>query len=140
MPPLREREDDIPLLTRYFVQHYAARMKKQIETIPTKALETLCRYHWPGNVRELENLVERAVILTQGSVLNMPLTDLKMSAPPPSSVEPTLESAERDLISQTLRKTNWMIGGATGAAAKLGMKRTSLIYRMQKLGITRPPR
>ena len=140
MPPLRQREDDIPLLTRYFVQHYAARMKKQIETIPTKALETLCRYHWPGNVRELENLVERAVILTQGSVLNMPLTDLKMSAPPPSSVEPTLESAERDLISQTLRKTNWMIGGATGAAAKLGMKRTSLIYRMQKLGITRPPR
>ena len=139
MPPLRERQDDIPLLTRYFVQHYAARMKKQIQTIPTKALETLCRYHWPGNVRELENLVERAVILTQGSVLNMPLRDLKMSVPPPSSAEPTHESAERELIFQTLRKTNWMIGGTTGAAAKLGMKRTSLIYRMQKLGITRPP-
>jgi len=141
MPPLRERREDIPLLTRYFVDHYATRMHKQIDSIPGKTLEALSQYHWPGNVRELENLIERAMILTQGPVLNMPLAELKFNAPPTTVfAQPTLESAERDLILRTLEKTNWLIGGATGTATKLGIKRTTLISRMQKLNITRPPR
>ena len=139
MPPLRERREDIPLLTRYFVQHYASRMKKQIDTIPAKTLEALSQYHWPGNIRELGNVIERATILAQGHTLHVPLTELKLNTPPATPADVTLKSAERGLILRTLQKTNWVIGGTSGAAAKLGMKRTSLMYRMQKLDITRPP-
>jgi formate hydrogenlyase transcriptional activator len=140
MPPLRERREDIPLLTRYFVQHYALRMNKQIDTIPAKTLDALSQYHWPGNIRELENVIERAIILTQDYTLHVPVTELKLNTPPAPLPDVTLKSAERGLILQTLQKTNWVIGGVTGAAAKLGMKRTSLVYRMQKLDITRPSR
>jgi len=139
IPPLRKRPADIPLLVRYFVQRCATQMGKRIDTISAKSLETLCAYHWPGNVRELENIIERAVILSQDSTLHVALTVLKAAAPstPPSG--PTLEEAERELIFRTLEGTKWVIGGPFGAATKLGMKRTTLLYKMQKLGIARPP-
>lgn len=137
MPPLRERKEDIPLLTKYFAHHHAARMNKPIDTISTKTLDALSQYRWPGNVRELENLIERAVILSQDSTLSVPLAELKVSSASATSSNPTLASAERDLILMTLQKTNWVIGGSLGAASKLGMKRTSLLYRMQKHGIMR---
>lgn len=139
VPPLRERPDDIPLLVRHFAQKFAQRMKKHIETIPSEAMKALQNYSWPGNVRELENFVERAVILTRGSELHVSLTELK---PTPSQVEHTaaitLEQAEREHILRTLRESSWTIGGTAGAAAKLGMKRTTLQSKMQKLGIARP--
>jgi len=139
VPPLRERPGDIPLLVRHFAQKFAQRMKKRIETIPSEAMKALQNYSWPGNVRELENFVERAVILTHGSDLYVSLAELKRA---PSHVEnsgaTTLEQAERDHILKVLRETNWVIGGAAGAAAKLGMKRTTLHSKMQKLGIARP--
>lgn len=139
VPSLRERPEDIPLLVRHFAQKFAQRMKKRIETIPSEAMKALQGYSWPGNVRELENFVERAVILTHGPELYVSLAELK---PVPSPVgdfkATTLEQAERDHILKVLRETNWVIGGAAGAAAKLGMKRTTLISKMQKLGITRP--
>lgn len=138
LPPLRERHEDVPVLMRYFTQHYAARMKKQIESIPAATLEALSRYHWPGNIRELENLVERAVILTQGHHLQVPLPELKIQAPPPSVPGPTLHDAERDQILRTLRDTRWVIGGPDGAAARLGLKRTTLTSKMKKLGLDRP--
>ncbi len=141
LPALRERPDDIPVLIRYFTQRYAQRMNKRIETIPTKVMNTLSSYHWPGNIRELENMIERAVILSQGSVLTLPLTDLKVaprleSASPPSKA--TLEGVERDHILQVLRETKWVIGGPSGAAARLDTKRTTLISKMKKLNISRP--
>lgn len=136
LPPLRERRDDIPVLVRYFTQHYAARMKKNIETIPGPTLEALSRYHWPGNIREVENLVERAVILTQGTHLQVPLPELKIQARQPVSGA-TLHDAEREQILRTLRETRWIIGGPDGAAARLGLKRTTLISKMKKLGIDR---
>jgi formate hydrogenlyase transcriptional activator len=139
LPPLRERPDDIPLLIRHFAQKFAQRMKKHIETIPSEAMKALQNYSWPGNVRELENFVERAVILTHGSDLYVSLAELK---PTPNHVENsaavTLEQAEREHILRTLRESSWIIGGAAGAAAKLGMKRTTLQSKMQKLGIARP--
>ncbi|MDF0673545.1 MAG: sigma 54-interacting transcriptional regulator [Nitrospira sp.] len=139
VPPLRERRDDIPLLVRHFAQKFAQRMKKHVETIPSEAMKALQNYSWPGNVRELENFVERAVILTHGSDLYISLAELK---PTPSHVENsaaiTLEQAEREHILRTLRESSWIIGGTTGAAAKLGMKRTTLQSKMQKLGIARP--
>jgi formate hydrogenlyase transcriptional activator len=139
LPPLRERPDDIPLLIRHFAQKFAQRMKKRIETIPSEAMKALQNYSWPGNVRELENFVERAVILTHGSDLYVSLAELK---PTPNHVENsaavTLEQAEREHILRTLRESSWIIGGAAGAAAKLGMKRTTLQSKMQKLGIARP--
>ena len=138
LPPLRERHEDIPVLMRYFTQHYAARMKKNIETIPGPTLEALSRYHWPGNIRELENLVERAVILTQGHHLQVPLPELKIQARQPPVLGPTLHDAERDQILRTLRDTRWVIGGQDGAAARLGLKRTTLTSKMKKLGIDRP--
>ncbi len=141
LPPLRERREDIPLLVRYFVQKYAQRMKKPIDTIPVKAMIALTEYHWPGNVRELENFIERAVILSRGAELQLPLAELKQR----SKVVPvapldgvlTLEHAEREHIVRALGETNWVIGGPTGAAARLGMKRTTLQSRMRKLGIAR---
>ncbi len=139
LPPLRERPDDIPLLIRHFAQKSAQRMKKHIETIPSEAMKALQNYSWPGNVRELENFVERAVILTHGSDLYVSLAELK---PTQNHVENsaavTLEQAEREHILRTLRESSWIIGGAAGAAAKLGMKRTTLQSKMQKLGIARP--
>jgi formate hydrogenlyase transcriptional activator len=138
VPPLRERQEDIPVLVRYFAQRYATRMKKPIETIPTKTMDHLAHYHWPGNIRELENLIERAVILSQGSELSVPLTELKTAIPTQRQLLATLEGAERDHILHALRDTKWVIGGSSGTAARLGMKRTTLISKMKKLGISRP--
>jgi len=141
IPPLRERREDIPLLVRYFAQKYARRMKRPIETIPVRAMTALSEYHWPGNVRELENFVERAVILSRGSELELPLTELKQrsNSSPAVSISgfATLERAEKEHIVRALGETNWVIGGPAGAAARLGMKRTTLQSRMRKLGIAR---
>jgi formate hydrogenlyase transcriptional activator len=142
IPPLRERREDIPLLVRYFAQKYARRMKKPIDTIPVKAMTALTEYHWPGNVRELENFIERAVILSRGVELQIPLAELKQrtqaSLISVSNGFATLENAERDHIIRALGETKWVIGGPAGAAARLGMKRTTLQSRMRKLGIARP--
>jgi len=137
LPPLRERRADIPHLVRYLAQRLARRMKKQIEIIPAETMEALCRYDWPGNVRELENLIERAVILTPGPVLRVPLAELRTERsqhPAPG----TLEATEREAIVCALRETRWVIGGPEGAAARLGIKRSTLQSRMKKLGISRP--
>ncbi len=142
IPPLRERREDIPLLVRYFGQKYARRMKKPIENIPANAMTALSEYHWPGNVRELENFIERAVILSRGVELQIPFAELKQrtkgSPIANSNGFDTLEKAERDHILRALGETKWIIGGPAGAAARLGMKRTTLQSRMKKLGITRP--
>jgi formate hydrogenlyase transcriptional activator len=135
VPPLRERTDDIPKLVRYFTQKYARRMNKRIETIPTETMEALIRYAWPGNVRELENLIERAVILTRGGALQIPLTELRGAPDAASPV--TLQEAERDHIRRVLEQANWVVGGPNGAAARLGMKRTTLQSKMKKLGVAR---
>lgn len=145
VPPLRERREDIPLLVRYFAQKYAQRMKKPIDTIPARAMAALVEYAWPGNVRELENFIERAVILSRGAELQVPLVELRHRPMLTSAISPTvssnalgtLEHAEREHIKRALGETNWVIGGPTGAAAKLGMKRTTLQSRMRKLGIAR---
>ena len=144
IPPLRERREDIPLLVRYFAQKYARRMKRPIETIPVKAMTALSEYHWPGNVREMENFIERAVILSRGSELQIPVAELKprngIRTPQLAATNgfETLEHAEREHIVRTLGETKWVIGGPTGAASRLGMKRTTLQSRMRKLGIMRP--
>lgn len=138
MPPLRERAEDIPLLVRHFTQKFAARMKKRVETVPMDAMKALQAYPWPGNVRELENFIERAVILSSGTELFVPVSELKRPSAPSNGSVMTLEEAERDHILKALREANWTIGGAAGAAAKLGMKRTTLQSKMQKLGISRP--
>jgi len=138
LPPLRERREDIPLLVRYFVQQHALRLKRSIGSIPTDAMEALTRYSWPGNIRELENFIERSVLLSPGPVLRVAAEDLKAPAELSGSPATTLADAERDHILGTLKQTNWVIGGPAGAAARLGMKRTTLISRMQKLGIVRP--
>jgi formate hydrogenlyase transcriptional activator len=141
LPPLRERREDIPQLVRYFTQKYARRMNRRIETIPSEAMEALTNWNWPGNVRELENFIERAVILTRGSVLHVPLAELRgnEAAPVPAAMGPltTLEEAEREHILRALRESKWVVGGPAGAATRLGMKRTTLQSRMQKLGIRR---
>ncbi|HTN42918.1 MAG TPA: sigma 54-interacting transcriptional regulator [Nitrospiria bacterium] len=137
VPPLRERPEDIPLLVRYFAQQYSRQMKKEIETIPAETMTELSRYHWPGNIRELENLIERSVILSQGPDLRVSLGEFKMQTTPASDGEATLEAAERKHILNALRETNWVIGGPSGAAARLGMKRTTLQSKIQKLGISR---
>ncbi|MDE3243147.1 MAG: sigma 54-interacting transcriptional regulator [Nitrospirota bacterium] len=138
VPPLRERREDIPSLVRYFAQKFARRMNKRIETIPGGVMTALSRYHWPGNVRELENLIERAVILSRGADLHVPLAELKAAAKGETQPVATLEDAERDHILRALTATDWVIGGPTGAAAKLGMKRTTLQSKIQKLRISRP--
>ena len=139
LPPLRDRRDDIPILVRYFTQHYAVRMKKNIQTVPAKTLEVLSRYAWPGNIRELENLVERSVILTQGVDLQVPMSELQAENRLVTTSATTLEEAEREQILRVLRETKWVVGGPDGAAARLGLKRTTLQSKMQKLNITRPP-
>jgi formate hydrogenlyase transcriptional activator len=137
IPPLRERREDIPPLARFFTQKYARRLKKGIEAIPAEAMAALTGYGWPGNVRELEHFIERAVILTQGSDLDVSIAELKPSAPTgPASIS-TLEAAEREHILRALEEANWVVGGPNGAAARLGMKRTTLQSRMQKLGLER---
>ena len=192
VPPLRERVEDIPLLVRHYVDEYARRMNKQIESIPRKAIEVLSHYSWPGNIRELQNLIERAVILTRGSALDIPFAELsqmvKSAAHQPNGLRPeaierdemlvrelqhliekavirasshspeslssemalpdkvasdraneyTRQSLERERILEALRESNWVIGGPAGAAARLGLNRTTLHTRMSKLGITRP--
>ena len=139
VPPLRDRVEDIPMLVRHFTQKFAQRMKKQIETIPSEAMKALQTYHWPGNVRELEDFIERAVILTQGQDLFVSIGELKwLPSHTKNSGTTTLEQAEREHILKALHKMNWTIGGPAGAAAKLGMKRTTLQSKMQKLGISRP--
>jgi len=135
LPALRERTGDIPKLVRYFTQKYARRMNKHIETIPSAAMEGLASYAWPGNVRELENLIERAVILTRGTSLEIPLAELR--AAPDAATPVTLEDAERDHIRRALDQAAGVVGGPNGAAARLGMKRTTLQSKMKKLGIAR---
>ena len=135
LPPLRERPTDIPKLVRYFTQKYARRMNKRVESIPTETMEALASYAWPGNVRELENLIERAVILTRGTSLEIPLTELR--AAPDTTPPVTLEDAERDHIRRVLEQASGVVGGPNGAAARLGMKRTTLQSKMKKLGIGR---
>src|SRR6266436_5152074 len=142
LPALRERTEDIPLLVNFFAQKFAQQMKKPIKTIPTETMTRLTEYSWPGNIRELQNLIERAVILSRGSVLEVPLAELKQSANG-SLVNQLqgpirLEAVERDHIMRVLRETGWVIGGPTGAAARLGLNRTTLNHRMRKLGINRP--
>jgi formate hydrogenlyase transcriptional activator len=137
IPPLRERRDDIPLLVRFFVHQFSERMNKRIDTIPASTMEQLTQYSWPGNIRELQNFIERAVIFTNGSVLHAPLADLK-SAVEIETTAVTLEEAESSHILKTLRETRWVLGGPRGAAARLGVKRTTLIGKMKKLGISRP--
>ena len=137
IPPLRERPEDIPLLVRYFAQQYAQRMHKRIETIGAETLTALARYPWPGNIRELENLIERSVILSQGPDLRVSVGELKLQAPAAPNGVATLETAEREHILRALRESDGVIGGPSGAAARLGMKRTTLQSRMRKLGLSR---
>jgi formate hydrogenlyase transcriptional activator len=135
IPPLRERPEDIPLLVRYFAQKYGRRMEKQIESVPTAAMKKLASWHWPGNIRELENFIERSVILTHGTALQVAVGELsngKAAPPPPSGVR---ASGARDEIVRMLKATNGRVAGAEGAAARMGLKRTTLISRMKKLGI-----
>jgi formate hydrogenlyase transcriptional activator len=138
MPPLRNRRDDIPVLVRYFAQKYARQMKRTVDSISAETMTALTNYHWPGNIRELENLIERAVILSRGPVLEVPLTELREPTDQFSDAAQTLEANEREHILRALRDTRWILAGAKGAAARLGMKRTTLQSRMQKLGIRRP--
>jgi formate hydrogenlyase transcriptional activator len=133
IPPLRERPEDIPLLVRYFAQKYGRRMEKQIESVPAAAMKKLAAWHWPGNIRELENFIERSVILTHGSALHVPVGELRSGGN--GSAAPVQNTSERDDILRVLKSANGRVGGPQGAAAMLGMKRTTLISRMQKLGI-----
>ena len=134
IPPLRDRPEDIPLLVRYFTQKYARRMEKQIESIPAAAINKLMGWHWPGNIRELENFVERAVILTRGTTLQFPLDELKNGVTR-AAAPAAAGSSERERIVRILKESNGQVGGPDGAAARLGLKRTTLISRMKKLGI-----
>ncbi|MCU1316265.1 MAG: Formate hydrogenlyase transcriptional activator [Candidatus Acidoferrum typicum] len=137
IPPLRERREDIPLLAEFFVQEFSRRMDRQIDTIPVSTMEQLTGYPWPGNIRELQNFIERAVILTTGSTLRAPLGDLKS----PLETElagTTLKQVESGHILKILRESRWVVGGPRGAAARLGLKRTTLMGKMKKLGLSRP--
>ena len=138
LPPLREREGDVALLVRYFVDKFARRMNKPIDTVAPETMETLTQYHWPGNLRELQNFVERAVILTRGRTLTPPLSELQHRFGPPVSRLGTLAEGERDHIMKALAEANWVLGGPGGAAERLGLKRTTLFYKMRRLGISRP--
>jgi len=150
IPSLREREGDIPLLARHFTQQFSRRMKKVIETIPSVAMDALCRYHWPGNIRELQNVIERAVIISTGPALSVDVADLKFPKGGPSPAErvvsakstngalhEVLEETERQQILRAVKQSNWIVSGPNGAAARLGMKRSTLQKRMHKLGIAR---
>ena len=135
LPPLRERREDIPALVTHFVETLGRRLGRQIEHIPPETMSALSSYHWPGNIRELQNLIERAVILSNYGVLPNPLPAGGAAISPAPT---TLRDRERAVILHTLEATSWVIGGLNGAAAKLGLKRTTLICKMQRLGICRP--
>jgi len=154
VPSLRERPDDVPLLVRHFTEQCARRMNKKIETISTETLKQMRQYHWPGNIRELQNVIERAVILSAGPVLNVPLSefqsrpalaavdghgnrDRKPESSAGKDIRDVLEETERKHISSVLSETNWVVAGPNGAAIRLGMKRSTLQLRMRKLGISR---
>ncbi len=156
VPSLRERREDIPLLVRHFVQQFSRRNNREINSIPSETMEALVRYHWPGNIRELQNVIERAVIISKSPVLNVALGELKSdriqkpreaapNVPPPEHENPPeqenlhyiLEETERTQILRALEACNGVITGATGAATRLGIKRSTLQLRMQKLGIRR---
>jgi formate hydrogenlyase transcriptional activator len=152
VPALRDRPEDIPLLVRHFTNELALRMNRSIESIPSSTMSELCRYSWPGNIRELQNVVERAVILSRGPVLEIDIADLrpheaprrmteaKVQALPLKNVRDALQQAQRDEILRALQETGGRVGGLDGAAARLGLKRTTLIARMKKLGIDSRPR
>jgi formate hydrogenlyase transcriptional activator len=140
LPPLRERREDISALVTHFVELYGRRMGKQIEHIPAETMSALRSYEWPGNIRELQNFIERSVILSDGVILRSPLAKLKSSPEAESPGATTLEEAERDHIRKTLESTRWVVAGPLGAAARLGIKRSTLYFRMQKLGISRSNR
>jgi formate hydrogenlyase transcriptional activator len=135
VPQLRQRKQDIPHLVRYFVQHFARRMKKRIETIPTETMNTLVNWTWPGNVRELENLIERSVILSQGPILTVPVGELRLVAQNFHHAG-SLESVQRENIVRVLGETGGVLAGPRGAAALLGLKRTTLYSRIKKMGIS----
>ena len=137
VPPLRDRREDIPRLVRHYVDKYTKRMNRRIETIPARTMEVFANYSWPGNVRELQNFIERAVILSPGDCLRAPLEELKqktVQAPGVNNLS-TLEEMEREHVLRALRESNWVTGGPNGAAVRLGMKRTTLAYRIRKLKI-----
>jgi formate hydrogenlyase transcriptional activator len=138
LPPLRERRDDIPMLAQHFARKHSRRMNKRIETIPAETLAALAGYDWPGNVRELENAIERGVILTRGTALELPTSEFVRRGSAPSAQSRTLEATEREAILRALRESNWVVAGPRGAALRLGLRRTTLQFRMQKLGIVRP--
>jgi formate hydrogenlyase transcriptional activator len=142
VPPLRERKEDISFLVRHFAQHFARMMKKQIDTISSETMNALVRYSWPGNIREMQNLIERAVILSPGPVLKVPPADLKPRVGENGHANGivTLQEMERRHLLSVLEHTNWVLAGPNGAAARLGIKRPTLQFRMQKLGISRPGR
>jgi formate hydrogenlyase transcriptional activator len=140
VPPLRERAEDIPLLVRHFVTQFSERNNRIIDTILSETMEALTRYHWPGNIRELQNVIERAVIITKGATLTVSLDELKPdirleTSQSRESIHEILIETERTEILRALERSNWVISGPNGAAARLGTSRTTLQYRMQKLGI-----
>ena len=139
VPTLRERPEDIPLLVRYFVHHFARRMNRAIDTIPSETMDILVRHSWPGNIRELQNLIEHSVILSSGPVLRVPVAGLQVHSVPTQdgTRHRTLEDAEREHILSTLKETKWVISGPRGAAVRLGMNRSTLQFRMKRLGIVR---
>jgi formate hydrogenlyase transcriptional activator len=140
VPPLRERREDIPLMVRHFVEKFSKRMDRTIERISGRILQALTDHSWPGNVRELQNFVERAVILSPGTSLRAPLQELKQQTRQPGQSKlSTLEDMEREHIRRALKESNWVTGGPNGAAVRLGMKRTTLAYRIRKLGIQLRP-
>ncbi|HTW67107.1 MAG TPA: sigma 54-interacting transcriptional regulator [Bryobacteraceae bacterium] len=140
LPPLRERASDIPALVEHFVRKFSARLNKPIETIPEDVMECLKLHDWPGNIRELQNFIERAVVLSPGPVLRPRLTDLQhMAKQPAATAAQTFAEASRDHILEVLEQSRWMIGGRDGAAERLGLPRTTLIYKMRKLGIEARP-
>jgi formate hydrogenlyase transcriptional activator len=139
VPPLRDRRDDIPRLIRHFANKYARHLEKRIEKISRRTMEALCRHTWPGNIRELQNLMERAVLLSPGPSLRVPLADISSVVDPNSASDGSaLEQVERELILRALRESNWVVGGTRGAAARLRLNRTGLAYKMKKFGISRP--
>jgi formate hydrogenlyase transcriptional activator len=140
IPALRQRIEDIPKLAWHFTSHYARRMNKRIDTIPPETMDALVKYHWPGNVRELQNFIERAVILSPRTVLRAPTSELEQIGAYKSSSMPLtlVDEFERDHIVHVLEASNWVVGGRKGAAERLGLKRTSLVYKMRKLQICRP--
>jgi formate hydrogenlyase transcriptional activator len=148
LPPLRERPEDIPLLVRHFAEEYSRRMGKTIETISSEAMNALCQYRWPGNIRELQNVIERSVILSSGPSLNVPIAELHSRTTTPAAndaaqaksirrarVRSILAEVDRDQIIRALKEADGRVGGPGGAAARLGLKRTTFITRMKKLGI-----